>query len=76
MYLMCMYIYIFDTIDSMDTIRGSTRLWMDQVMGKEMSRRYKELSDEGDACLLSLTNINKRVGQAFVHLKEVCCDLM
>lgn len=42
-----------------------------QVMGKEMERRFKELSDEGNACLLSLANIDKRVGQAFLHLKEV-----
>ena len=42
-----------------------------QVMGKEMERRFKELSEEGNACLLSLANIDKRVGQAFLHLKEV-----
>lgn len=40
-------------------------------MGKEMDRRYKELTDEGDACLASLASIDKRVGQAFLHLKEV-----
>lgn len=40
-------------------------------MGKEMQRRFKELSEEGTVCLLSLANIDKRVGQAFLHLKEV-----
>lgn len=40
-------------------------------MGKETHKRFKELSDEGDACLQSLRNIDKRVGQAFLHLKEV-----
>eukprot|EP00752_Nemacystus_decipiens_P005827 g5267.t1 len=45
-----------------------------KVMGKEMELRFKELSDEGNACLLSLANIDKRVGQAFIHLKETLGD--
>lgn len=41
-----------------------------QAMRKETHRRFKELSEEGDGCLLSLRNIDKRVGQSFLHLKE------
>lgn len=40
-------------------------------MGKETSRRFKELSEEGDSCLVSLRSIDKRVGETFLKLREV-----
>ncbi|CAM9738969.1 unnamed protein product [Pylaiella littoralis] len=57
-----------------DVLEQEDHLGAVKVMGKEMQRRSKELTDEGDACLLSLVNINKRVGQAFLHLKETLGD--
>lgn len=39
-------------------------------MSKDTHKRFKELSDEGDDCLSALRNIDKRVGLAFLHLKE------
>ncbi|CAM9444674.1 unnamed protein product [Ectocarpus sp. 4 AP-2014] len=57
-----------------DELEHEDMLGKVKVMGKEMQRRFKELSEEGTACLLSLTNIDKRVGQAFLHLKETLGD--
>ncbi|CAN0341763.1 unnamed protein product, partial [Hapterophycus canaliculatus] len=53
-----------------EEMEAEDRLGTVKAMGKEMHRRFKELSDEGTSCLVSLTNIDKRVGQAFLHLKE------
>ncbi|CAM9950727.1 unnamed protein product, partial [Ectocarpus sp. 8 AP-2014] len=57
-----------------DELEHEDMLGKVKVMGKEMQRRFKELSEEGTACLLSLANIDKRVGQAFLHLKETLGD--
>ncbi|CAM9628592.1 unnamed protein product, partial [Scytosiphon promiscuus] len=57
-----------------DEMEDENQLGSVKVMGKEIHRRFKELSDEGNACLVSLTNIDKRVGQAFLHLKETLGD--
>lgn len=42
-----------------------------QTMRNETQKRLHELISEGNACLLSLRNIDKQVGHAFLHLKEV-----
>eukprot|EP00903_Cladosiphon_okamuranus_P014150 g13150.t1 len=57
-----------------DELEQENLLGKVKAMGKETERRFKELSDEGNACLLSLANIDKRVGQAFIHLKETLGD--
>lgn len=45
-----------------------------QTMRNETQKRLHELILEGNACLLSLRNIDKQVGNAFLHLKEVSTE--
>lgn len=42
-----------------------------QAMAKETHRQFKELSDEGDACLVRLRSVDKTVGETFLKFREV-----